>query len=174
MVQDDPHGLIGDMVRLGVIDTVDLAAASCIVAVGDVRSPPLPWLELAGGFRTWVPPTVGEQVLLICPEGDIAHGVALRGLYSDAFPAPAGDATARILMPDGTTIDYDPAAHRLTISLAGGGLTIDAPAGVTIVGDVDVTGTVTASDDVIGGGISLKTHRHGNVQSGSSQTGSPV
>jgi phage baseplate assembly protein gpV len=36
-----------------------------------------------------------------------------------------------------------------------------------------IEGTLTARDDVIGGGKSLKGHRHGGVQSGSSHTAAP-
>lgn len=173
-------GLLGDLLRLGTVETVDLASATVIVRLGDILSPALPWFEIASAFRTWTPPAAGEQVMLLCPEGDIAHGVALRGIYSNAFPAPRTDGTARILMPDGSTIDYDPDGHVCAIALAGGKLTIDAPQGVEITGDVTITGqahvseTVTADDDVIGGGIHLKTHKHGGVQAGAAQTGVPA
>lgn len=58
------------------------------------------------------------------------------------------------------------------------GLTIDAD--VTINGDVAITGavavdgTLTASTDVVGGGKSLKTHKHTGVQAGAAQTGEPA
>lgn len=184
--QDDMPGLLGDLIRLGTVETVDLAVARVTVTLGDVTSPPVPWLALAGGFGCWVPPTVGEQVLLLCPEGDIAHGCVLRGLFSDAFPAPADDGRLRMLMPDGTTIDYDPEGHELAITLASGKATITAPEGVTITGDVTITGniavdgdgsmtgTFTADADVVGGGKSLKDHKHGQVQPGSGQSGPPA
>lgn len=44
----------------------------------------------------------------------------------------------------------------------------------TFSGDVQVEGTLTAAVDVIGGGISLKTHKHGGVQAGGAQTGVPA
>lgn len=44
---------------------------------------------------------------------------------------------------------------------------------VNITGDVNVTGTTTSSVDVIGGGISLKTHVHGGVESGGDTSGPP-
>lgn len=177
---DDIPGLIGDVIRIGMIETVDLSAARITVRLGEIVSPPLPWLELAGAFRSWTPPVVGEQVLLLCAEGDIAHGCALRGLYSTAFPAPADDGRARLLMPDGTTIDYDPDTHELAITLAGGKATIIAPEGVSITGnvsvdgDMDLTGRLTARDDVIADGKSLKGHKHSAVQPGSGQSGAPV
>jgi phage baseplate assembly protein gpV len=56
--------------------------------------------------------------------------------------------------------------HALTAILpAGATAAIDAPGGLTIRGDVTIEGKLTASDDVIGGGKSLKGHSHpGNGQ----------
>lgn len=39
--------------------------------------------------------------------------------------------------------------------------------------DVKVDGTLTATSDVVADGISLKSHVHGGVQSGSSETSEP-
>ncbi len=173
-LRDDTSGLIGDLCRLGTIETVDLASARATVKLGDVLSPPCPWLEMAGAYRSWCPPGVGEQVLVLCPEGDIAHAVILRGLFSTNFPAPANDGKAVIQMPDGTTIVYDPQSHDLAITLAGGSCTISAPQGLSITGPVNITGTLNASEDVLAGGISLKSHKHSGVQAGAAQTGGPV
>lgn len=161
--EDDIHGKIGDLIRLGTIMSVDLVAATAIVQSGDVVSPALHWIEQAGAFRTWSPPTVDEQVMLLCPEGDIAGGVILRGLFSNDFPKLGSSVNPQINGPDG-----------LVITLTGDGIQIVAPGGVAIEGDVTVTGTVTASEDVVGGGISLKSHKHGGVQAGGAQTGAPV
>ncbi|AUW59434.1 phage baseplate assembly protein V [Sphingobium sp. SCG-1] len=171
---DDIPGLLGDLIRFGTVEAVDLAHAHATVKTGEVVSPPCHWLELAGGFRTWIPPTVGEQVILICPEGDIAGAVILRGIYSDVFPPLATDGRLSFATPDGTTIEYDPATHAMTIVLAAGSLSITAPEGVSVTGDLDVTGKITATTDVVGGGISLKNHKHGGVQAGGAQTGAPA
>ncbi len=45
---------------------------------------------------------------------------------------------------------------------------------VTMSGDLEVAGTITADDDVVADGISLTGHRHGGVQTGGAQTGTPV
>lgn len=162
MSDDDIPGQIGDLIRIGIVEVVDLAAATATVRTGDIVSPALPWVEAAGPWRTWSPPGVGEQVLMLCPEADIAGAVILRGLNCAAFPIPASGPHPELHGPDG-----------LVIALTGDGITIAAPGGVAITGDVTVTGTITASNDVVGGGISLKTHTHGGVQSGGSQTGAP-
>lgn len=52
------------------------------------------------------------------------------------------------------------------------GISITPNTKLTINGDVEVTGTVTAQD-CISGTISGKTHTHGNVQNGSDSTGAP-
>ena len=174
MEESDIHGRIGDLIRLGTIDSVDLASATAVFRAGDLTSPPLPWLELAGAFRSWSPPSVGEQVLLLCPEADIAAGVIVRGLFSTAAPAPASDATHQIHGGAG-----------LVISLTESGIAITAPGDLTIEGNVAITGDIsiegdaratsslTAETDVIGAGISLKDHKHSGVAAGSALSGKP-
>jgi phage baseplate assembly protein gpV len=50
---------------------------------------------------------------------------------------------------------------------------LDTPL-VHCTGDVQVDGTMTASEDAIGGGVSLKNHIHGGVMVGPSVTTPPV
>ena len=173
----DPEQLTGEVLRLGTIASVDHANATCTVESGDIVTGELPWVaQRAGGSRCWSPPTVGEQCLLLAPEGDIENGLVILGLYSDACPPPSSDPNVTLMeFPDGAVLSYDHAAHSLSAILPEGGTAmIDAPGGVTINGDVTVNGTVTASIDVLGGGKSLKSHKHGGVQAGSAQTGAPV
>ena len=42
---------------------------------------------------------------------------------------------------------------------------------ITVTGNITATGTITGQVDVIGGGISLKNHKHGGVAAGSALTG---
>ncbi|MDA5192793.1 phage baseplate assembly protein V [Govanella unica] len=179
----DIEQLTGDILRLGVIASVDHAAGTCSVKTGEIVTGDLPWLALrAGGTRWWSPPTIGEQCLLFCPEGDTEAGIVLPGLYSDMFPAPSANPDLHLTVyPDGAQIAYDSATHALTATLpAGGTARVTADGGFTIEGDVTITGnvsvsgTVTADADVVGGGVSLKSHRHGDVQTGSGQTGAPA
>lgn len=178
--RDDTPATLGEL-RYGTVATVDHATARCTVEAGDLISGPIRWFEGgAGGTRTWSPPKVGEQVLLICPEGDLAAAIALRGISSDNNP-PVGNSDTEIReYADGALISYDPVAHRLECVLPGDGLAhIVAPGGmklegdVEIVGNVMVSGTVTAEEDVLAGSISLKDHLHGNVQAGAAKTGAP-
>jgi phage baseplate assembly protein V len=184
--ETDPDSLI----RFGSVAAVDLAAARCTVTLDtDVETPPLRWLETRmGKTRVWSPPSVDEQVLLLCPNGELGSGIILRGLSCDAF-APADNREIDLIkFDDDAVVSYDAAAHELKIVLPDGGkLAITAPGGlaitatdgveitadVTITGDVTVSKTLTASTDVVGGGKSLKSHTHPGVQSGGSSTGAP-
>ena len=158
-----------NLIRLGTIASVDLAAKRCVVALEDgVESPPLRWLERRmGETRTHSPPSVGEEVVLLCPAGEIGGGVVVGGLSNTRFPSPASTAIDLIRFADGAVLSYDPAAHAASLTLPGGGT-------LNITADVNVTGTLTATVDVVGGGKSLKGHKHGGVQAGSAQTGAPA
>ena len=173
----DPEHLTGDVLRLGVVAAVDPGGATCMVESGGVVAGPLPWVAWrAGGLRVWAPPSVGEQCLVLSPEGDLGNGIVLPGLYCDAFPAPSDQPDlVCFAFADGAWIGYDPVRHALAVTLpAGGTAALDVPGGLTIHGDVTVNGTLTASGDVVGEGVSLKGHRHSGVQGGSGQTGGPV
>ena len=165
------------LIRLGTIASVDLAAARCVVELDDdSKTGPVRWMESRmGKTRWWSPPSVGEQVVLLCPGGEIGAAVVLRGLASDTF-APAGNSTKELIeFEDGAVLSYDPEAHAMEVVLpAGGTLSIIAPGGINLDADVHCTGTLTADVDVVGGGKSLKGHKHGGVQGGGAQTSAPV
>lgn len=66
------------------------------------------------------------------------------------------------------------------IDVSDDGVTVTSPNGITLNGDVQhngdwtTSGTITGDTDVVGGGKSLKDHKHGGVSTGSGQTGTPV
>ncbi|EIZ77776.1 putative baseplate assembly protein V (gpv) [Novosphingobium sp. Rr 2-17] len=179
----DPEQLTGEVIQLGTVASVDHGAATCTVEIGDLVTGDLPWLAArAGNVRIWSSPSIGEQCAVLCPEGDLANGLVLLGVWSDANPAPSDDPNVVLIeFPDGAVLSYNHATHALSAVLPAGGTgTIDAPGGLTINGpvtindDVFLKGTLTASEDVIAASISLKGHKHSNVQAGAAQSGSPV
>lgn len=183
----DPRAIL----REGTVLSVDLAAGTVEIETGEVRTAPIRFSTgRSGDTRLWSPPSIGEQVLLLCPEGDLERAVCIGAIPQDAFP-PAGDSlTELILFADGAQLSYDPESHHLELALPGnatlairstGGLSIDVGSAevaitgnVTIDGDVEVTGTIRADGDVIGAGISLENHLHGEVTSGQSLSGPPA
>ncbi len=164
--------LIGDLIREGVV--VARTGALCRVAIGDIETGDIPWLAGRAGKATiWSPPSIGEQVAVLCGEGDLARAIVLPGLYSDAHPAPADDESWRIDFDDGAWFGYDPGAGEATIAVADGTTMILSPRKLRINCDIEITGKLTASDDVIGGGKSLKDHIHTKVQAGAAVSGPP-
>lgn len=144
---------LANVVRYGTITEVDAANARARVTFGGETASA--WLQFttsrAGGARVWSPPVAGEQVVVFSPMGDTGQGIIMGSLPSDAFPPPSGDGgTYRVDLPGG-----------VSISVSGGGITISAPANITITGDV------------IADGISLKTHVHGGIIIGGDETAEP-
>ncbi|MFS8371209.1 Gp138 family membrane-puncturing spike protein [Acetobacter indonesiensis] len=103
---------------------------------------------------------------------DLSDGVALVGLTSKARPLSSISlSSVQLRADDGKTVfELNPVQQSVNIT---------APGGITLAGPVHCTGPVTADDtvtakgDVAGKGISLSTHPHSGVQSGSSDTGPP-
>lgn len=144
---------LANVVSWGVIDSVDHAAARARVKLDDeLVTDDLPWMELrAGQVRTWSPPSVGEQVLVLAASGELAAGVILRGVNSDAHPAPSAlEHLTRSIWADGALDDYDDQAHQRIIEVPAGGRVIVRIAGggsITLEGDV---ATVRAASVLLG------------------------
>jgi phage baseplate assembly protein V len=187
--QEDIPADLSDLIRMGSVASVDLAAGTCTIRYGDpddedggAETPPIRWIAIrAGKTRSYSPPSIGEGAVLLAPDGQLAGAVALLGVPSDAFPLPGATLAELVEYDDGAVIGYDPENHALTAILpagatalveAPGGLTIRGP--VTIEGDVTLTGRMDAGEDVTADGVSLKTHKHGDVQAGAAQSGPPV
>ena len=178
----DIQRLIGDLAREGVVVSVDHAAGTARVEfANELTTGDIPWLaSRAGATRTWSPPAIGEQVMVLAPEADTARGVIIGSLSSDAHPHPGNDESILTEYEDGARIGYNPKSHALTAILPGGAtVRIDADGGlslkgpVTVDGDIKSTGTITADIDVIGDGKSLKGHVHLGVQAGGALSGKP-
>lgn len=194
---------VSNMMRIGVIAQVDDQAAKVRVQIGAILTDWLRWLtHRAGDDVSYWSPSVGEQVLLLSPNGDLNSGIVLPAIYQDKHNAPAKNRKIkRTVYSDGTTIEYDKENSTLTVDCVGsvivkgaqtltidfGGdvliksptVTIDSPQ-TEITGAVNVQGPITYNDGITGGGdvvadgVSLKTHQHGGVQGGSGTTGGPV
>lgn len=169
--------LLQNLIRLGTIAQVEGAKAR--VQLGPKLT--TEWLKWttrrAGSTRTWSAPTVGEQVIVFSPGGDLTRGIIVPALYSQAFDAPeTSDTIHTTHYPDGAVVQYDHAAHALTATLPGGTATItadkvtsDAPSTICT-GDVTIMGNliVKKSATVIGatalnGGVNAKAGAAGGV-----------
>ncbi len=127
--------LLTNLIRLGTIQDADYRRARVRVASGDLLTDWLPWITgRASHDRTWWAPELGEQVLILSPDGELANGVVLPAVYQSAHPPLADRPTiATVAFADGTTVVYDRAAKHLTLDAAGD-VTVHAQGDVTITG----------------------------------------
>jgi phage baseplate assembly protein V len=180
--------MLENLIRFGVIAVVQMEPPRVKVKTGELTTAWLPWIApRAGTDQVWDPPTVGEQVMLFSPSGQLANGVVFTGLFSDHIPANGNrPGLHRRTYADGTVIEYDSVAHHLNATLPDGGTTnLTSTGGINIVGPIthhgdytqtgnqNVTGTVTVTEDVVAAGISLVEHPHGGVMPGSGKTWKP-
>ena len=144
---------IENMIRLGSIAEVDLAAVRVRVASGGIVTGWLPWMHArAGATADWDPPTVGEQVIILSPSGDTAVGIVMTGINSKAHPAPSASPDQCLrAYPDGARITYDHKAGALSATgvktariEASESCTVDCPSS-TFTGDVEVMGAMTVN-----------------------------
>lgn len=174
----------GDLLRYAVVDAVDLGAMTVVVRLGAKRLGPMPWfMPRAGETVVWSPPSVDEQGLVLCPEGDSEAAVFLPGVCSSKHAAPAGDARHLVVtFKDGAVVAYDPAAHLLSAVLPDGGRAdLTVPGGLHVTGPITCSETVTAAKDLVStggdvkaGAVSLRGHKHLAVQPGSGVSGPPA
>lgn len=143
--------LIENLIRFGTVEAVQVDPPRVRVKSGNITTTWRPWLNLrAGEDREWDPPTVGEQVILFSPSGNLAQGVALTGLSSDQHPANGDrEGLHRRTYRDGAVIEYDSLAHHLRATLPGtaeliaaGNITLNSGGNIKIAadGNVAITG----------------------------------
>lgn len=194
---------VANMIRTGRVAEVDYAGPRVRVQSGDLLTEWLPWqTRRAGNTRTWDPPTVGEQVMILSPSGEPAAGIVIPALYCQDHPAPDASPNTHVVeFPDGAVISYNHASGALVANGIKTGLvqaseqvTCDTPhtiftGAVTVQGLLTflsgMNGTGGANSNVITGdltqtggnissnGVVLHTHTHGGVTPGGGSTGVP-
>lgn len=94
-----------NIVRTGVAKSFDGSANAVVVNLGDDEESFLthavPLYTHGGTGADWRPMKAGQQVTLLCPDGDIANAVAIPGGFHDANPAPSAKASEDIVMARG-------------------------------------------------------------------------
>ncbi len=132
---------INNLVRVGCVIDVDYSAAKARVQIGSLTTAYLPWM--IPSTSAWIPLKVGEQVVVLSPNGDMAMGIILPALYHSGCPAPSSDASTISIVAD-----------------------IEQTGNQTITGALETSGEITAgaditaSGEVTGNGIALSTHTH--------------
>lgn len=139
-----------------------------------------------GGFTLTFPVSAGDECLLVFASRGIDAWHALGGVQqptaarrhalSDAFAMVGVRSVPRALPAVSTTavqLRSDDGASMVEIQPSGRIRSV-APAGFQIVGNLDVSGTITTPMDVIAGTVHLKTHQHSGIQTGGGTSGPPV
>ncbi|WP_328569190.1 phage baseplate assembly protein V [Janthinobacterium sp. P210006] len=142
--------LLQNLIRLGTI--AEIKGAKARVRLGPTLT--TEWLNWAtrraGSTRTWSAPTVGEQVIVFSPGGDLTRGIILPALYSQASDAPETSNTIHTThYPDGAVVQYDHATHALTATLPSGTATITADKVTSNAPSTICTGDLTVMKNLI-------------------------
>ena len=189
MSNEELARLLQNLIRLGNITEVDHGGRVVRVQTGRLTTNWLKWRTArAGASKTWDPPSVGEQVILFAPGGDLSGALVLASVDSDENPPPSTspDDVVRT-MPDGSRFAYDHAAGLLSITgikdmlvdaaqsitlKAGARIVLDTPQ-ATATGKFTVQGLLSylagmAGENGPGGSTSIKgeiLHSGGNLES---------
>lgn len=194
--------ILANLVRFGRVVAVDYSQALATVDFDGELVEGIVWLkQRAGDDRSWSAPSEDEYVVVLSASGDLSQGVILGALEQTKFPNVGTDANPVTVYSDGTTIQYDKAAHILTVDCsasngvvnvlcdqanvtATSSVLFDTPQGtftgnLAIGGSLSVTGTSSMSGNVEFTGGSVKhsgkeiggSHTHSGVQTGGGDTG---
>ncbi|MBJ8767889.1 phage baseplate assembly protein V [Citrobacter freundii] len=182
--------LLENLIRTGTVTEIDEQNWRVRVESGGLETTWLRWnAQRAGAFSIWIPPSVGEQVWLLCIGGNPETAIIGGSLYSNDNPAPGSSVNEMIMTaPDGARFHYDASAGALTVFgvktarlEASVSVTLDTPTvectnllktktfevsdGGNMKGDFTHTGGAFTSN-----GVQVDDHNHGSVQHGGSWT----
>lgn len=152
---------LANLFRVGRIAEVNRTTGRVKVSFQGVTTGWLPWMTgRAGSVKDWNPPSVGEQVVVCSPSGEIEAGFIMPGSinYDDQAAPDSRENVQKITLPAGGS--YEISVGGMTLVLAGGKLTLN--------GSIEVTGDVKA------GTISLKNHTHAHTDPEPNPTGTPI
>lgn len=159
---------IENLVRIGTVHAVDHETVRCRVKSGGLITQWLRWhTPRAGATRTWDPPTVGEQAVVLSPSGEPASGLVFYGFNSDLAPPPSHDGSEHVTdFPDGARIVYDHARSELAVTgvtavriEASGGIRLLTPT-LVLEGNLDVDGDIRATGSIVDAGGNTANHSH--------------
>ncbi|PLE24368.1 baseplate assembly protein [Klebsiella pneumoniae] len=160
------------------------------VQSGGLETSWLRWnAQRAGAFKVWVPPSIGEQVWLLCLGGNTDTAIIGGSLYSNDNPAPGATRNEMVVTaPDGARFRYDAEAGALQVTgiksaviEASVIVTLDAPevncTNLLRAKNLDITegGEMSGNFNHKGGkfisnGVQVDDHDHGNVERGGDWT----
>ena len=95
-----------NIVRTGVAQSFDPATNSVVMNLGDDAASfltnSIPVFTHGGAGADWRPIKAGQQMTLLCADGDLSNAVAIPGGFHDANPAPSSSAAEDLVCARGT------------------------------------------------------------------------
>lgn len=184
----DTQRRLENLIRLGQIKSVTAAKPymTVTVQIDEITTAPIRYLNLrAGNDKTWDPPSIGEEVIVLSPCGVLEMGIAVGGLNNADNPALSTDLNKNIRMfSDGCLISYDTQSHALEAILPSGGTAVlTATGGVTINADTTINGnlqingsTAMTGNNTVGGSqmVQGSSHSTGHFSTDADVTAGPI
>ena len=152
---------MANLFRVGKISEVERSTGRVKVQFGEAVTAWLPWMTgRAGAVKDWNPPSIGEQVVVCSPSGELEAGFVMFGsINTSDYAAPtAADNTYRIDIPAGG--NFEIRVGGATLSFSGGKITVNCD--------------IETSADVKAGTISLRNHTHVHTAAEPAPTGAPI
>ncbi|HBV3144430.1 TPA: phage baseplate assembly protein V [Klebsiella aerogenes] len=182
--------LLENIGRTGTVTEIDEENWRVRVQSGGLETTWLRWnAQRAGAFKVWVPPSIGEQVWLLCLGGNTDTAIIGGSLYSDDNPAPGATRNEMVITaPDGARFRYDAEVGALQVAgiksaviEASVIVTLDTPevncTNLLRAKNLDITegGEMSGNFNHKGGkfisnGVQVDDHDHGNVERGGDWT----
>jgi phage baseplate assembly protein gpV len=129
-----------------------------------------------GGVAIVSPPSVGDQVAVIFQEGDHEHPIVVGRFWSSVDKPSQSPITSKTIGPNELGIFGNNGAF---LHLTAGG-TWEIKGNMRLDGDIEITGKllvrgiIQGMADILAKAVSLLTHRHKGVVTGSGTTDVPV
>lgn len=157
------------MCRQGTVEpgTVDAAAGTCRLRLGDdpdgspYLTGPIPYAQTGGAVKVHNPPSDGQQMVAMSPDGDLRNAIAQPMGFSDANASPSGAGDQHVVTFGVVTITM--AGDGLVIAVGGVSVAVNSAGFHVTGGAVDHNGTNIGDD-----------HAHSGITPGPEDTGPPV
>ena len=128
---DDMERRMRGVFRQGVVAEVDPAAGTVRLNLGDgpqgpYLSAPVPYAQTAGAVKLHNPPSVGQQMMIMAPGGDMRQSLAMPFGFSDQNASPSGAGDQHVMTFGSVTVTM--AQDSLVIQVGSSTVTIEADA----------------------------------------------
>jgi len=126
---------------------------------GRLLSPRVPYSQAAGALKVHAPPSVGQQMTIVAPTGDMMQGVAMPLTWSEENASPGADGNVALTLG---SVRVDLTGDSLTLTAGGFTITISGSGLTASGGRIEHDGLNIGAD-----------HTHGGVAAGPADTAGP-